>query len=632
MTNYIPSKSFSAPFVADQYLSMKQLKRESVEEIPTHSSSTNSEQEVTKTVSPQLLPRRLSNDDKSLSTPTLSRTNTSDRTTVDSTLRNSLHSGAKRGLKIGSALRGIFGQKGTNKNNHTGPNIHRGKNNYQMKANTNAEVVSPDIDAAFRLLSTDRRFTISINNVPEKYRTSTPVMFQLEHTHMQKLVMEMETCLKDLNCSVNIEELEKWAMLIYESMMLPSRTFHSVQHVFDVAIGADSIQKLAAFFHDIIYYSIDGGLKLKGQIELLSDIIIESEGKVYLTTETLDRNTQMVLDIFGFKKGQLLDPYHGLNEVLSSICAVRCYESTIAPIHLANIVACIEATIPFRKKDEQGRDPPTVLFDRLSQVNNHYDLTMTTEELVKAVQRSCGLANRDLKNFSTPERAVFLSNTWNLLPESNIPLRNVIAYRVSDFSLALRKMSGFFSTLDPEVIFTIFRDTDEANRAHRRLTDIAAENIRVALLYMKCKQLAVAVLEAIAVLTGGDAPIALFLGDLPERHHMSPTAENYISYVEPDESLKIDQTVFQLLRYGREEESYFDIKNSPLGAFLYALIGDDGVEKSLKLVTHCMDEEKSMLLLKSIPFYACKEIISACSKIAITRQNKMAKLLQQLEK
>jgi hypothetical protein len=539
---------------------------------------------------------------------------------------------SRRNLKnIGTSVRNIFHRK----NSETiakRPPIARGKSIRHFQENSNPEIVSSDVDAAYRLLSKDHRFSIAINNVPQNYRENVSDIFKMEHTRIQKLVIDMRTCLEDLGYSAPLEDLEKWSILIYESMMSPSRTFHSVQHVFDVAIGADSIQKLAAFFHDIIYYSIDGGLNPRCQTPILEDVIDEVDGKVYLTAEPLDSNTQMVLDIFGFQSGQLLDPYHGLNEILSSICAVRCYQSAVEPMHLAQIVACIEATIPFRKPDAQGRDPPAALFDRLNGVNDSYNLDMVPDEIVKAVQRSCDLGNRDLKNFATPERAVFLSNTWNLLPESNIPLRNVIAYRISDFAMALKKMSDFFSHLDPEVIYTHFRSTESELKVHRKRTDLAAENIRVALMYMNCKRLAIAALEAISILTGDDAPIALFLGDLPERHYISPNAENYISYVEPKENLKLDKTVFQLLRYGRESESSFDIKNSPFGAYLYALLGDDGVEQNLKIVAHPMDHEQAMLLLKSLPFQACNAIISACAKIAITRQEKLTSLLKELEK
>lgn len=590
-------------------------------ECPSTNSNTSSERENYDPVvtEKKVVTRKgMTTHDKSISTSSLVRSR------PESSVR-------RQSFSIGATIRKIFHHKDS-ETAQKRPSILWWKSIRHFQETSNPEIVSSDVDAAYRLLSKDQRFSIAINNVPENNRENVPAVFKMDHTRIQKLVIDMETCLKDLGYSAPLEDLEEWSILIYESMMSPSRTFHSVEHVFNVAIGADSVQKLAAFFHDIIYYSIDGGLNPRCQTPILGDVIEEVDSKVYLTSKPLDSNTQMVLDIFGFQSGQLLDPYHGLNEILSSICAVRCYQSSMEPVHLAEVVACIEATIPFRKCDAQGRDPPTALFDRLNKVNESYNLGMTPKEIVKAVQRSCDLGNRDLKNFATPERAVFLSNTWNLLPESNIPLRNKIAYRISDFAMALKKMSDFFSILDPEVIYTCFRCTESELKVHRKMTDLAAENIRVALLYMNCKRLAIATLEAISVLTGGDAPIALFLGDLPERNHISPTVENFISNVEPTKNLKIDKTVFQLLRYGRESESNFDIKNSPLGAYLYALIGDDGVEKSLKVVAHPMDNEKAMLLLKALPFEACDEIISACAKIAITRQEKMTRLLKELEK
>ncbi len=230
-------------------------------------------------------------------------------------------------------------------------------------------------------------------------------------TRIQMLVKEMEHCLSELNCTATSQELESWACIIYESMSAPSRTFHSVQHVFDVAVGADCIQKMAAFFHDIIYYSIDGGLS-KVQHDMLRDIITESNGVVAITEEKLDKNMSMTIDIFGFKSGQILDKFRGLNEFLSASTAVRCYQGNMDAKLLVAIVACIEATIPFRREDALGRCPAEALFDRLVKINVTYELDLTEDDLVKIVQRAVDLGNRDLANFSTPEHAVFLSNTW----------------------------------------------------------------------------------------------------------------------------------------------------------------------------------------------------------------------------
>lgn len=236
-------------------------------------------------------------------------------------------------------------------------------------------------------------------------------------TWIQQLVREFKNCLHSLNTQATDVQLEHWACIIYESMSLPSRSFHSVRHVFDISINAKPIQKLAAFFHDIIYYTIDGGLS-PAQNKMIGDLICEEGDNVSIVTGDIDTNTKMVMEIFGFQPGSKLDPFRGLNEFLSAVLAVRYYEEVMAPEHLAVIAACIEATIPFRKVVD-GKTPMDLLFERLSNVNQDYDLEMDEDDIVHAVQLAADLGNRDLGNFATDDRSAFLSNTWNLLPVSS---------------------------------------------------------------------------------------------------------------------------------------------------------------------------------------------------------------------
>merc|ERR1712151_90151 len=146
-------------------------------------------------------------------------------------------------------------------------------------------------------------------------------------TKMQRLVFEMKTSIQSLERhNVSNADLEDWACIIYECMSASSRTFHSVQHVFDISEAADPISKLAALFHDVIYYSIDGGVVNDRVEELIGNVFVavtkDGKDQVHITEEELDTNTYMVMDIFGFKPGQVLDPFKGLNEFLSAVVAI----------------------------------------------------------------------------------------------------------------------------------------------------------------------------------------------------------------------------------------------------------------------------------------------------------------------
>ncbi len=318
-----------------------------------------------------------------------------------------------------------------------------------------------------------------------------------DFSRMQRLVMEMKESIFQLeNSKPPDEKVEAWACLIYESMSAASRTFHGVQHVFDVSVNCDEIQKLCAFFHDCIYYTIDGGLS-KLQNEYLDGIIIEKDETVFLTKFFLEEALEMIICIFGFTKGQTLNPFKGLNEFLSAALAIRCFAPYLSKRYLAEIVTCIEATIPFR-----GGKPMDALYKRLTKANETFDLQMSEDEVERAVQRAADFANRDLLNFTLANRAIFLSNTWNLLPESNISLRNTRVFRISDFTHALLNMTGFFNSLDANTLFHNFRN-DPSDKIVAELTDKARKNIKIASIYMNCKLLAISVLAAFAELSGG---------------------------------------------------------------------------------------------------------------------------------
>lgn len=174
-----------------------------------------------------------------------------------------------------------------------------------------------------------------------------------EYTYLQRLVVEMRTSLEKFDdendVDVTDDQLENWAIIIYESMSAPSRTFHGVQHVFDISEGADPIQKVSALFHDVIYYSIDGGLN-PAQEKVLHGLVNEGEDKtVSLCEDEFDEATRLVIDIFGISPGQTLNPFSGLNEFLSAALAIRCLKTALSLSSLAKIAVCIEATIPFRE-------------------------------------------------------------------------------------------------------------------------------------------------------------------------------------------------------------------------------------------------------------------------------------------
>lgn len=369
---------------------------------------------------------------------------------------------------------------------------------------------------------------------------------------LSRIVLMFEQNRKALGLGeASLEDMEQLSFLIYDSMEAPTRTFHTIEHLFDLHYGADPIQTSAIAFHDIIYYQIDGGLSER-QSRCLHDIFTDQNGKLFITKHKLEQTIEIVMDVFGFEYGQLLDPFKGMNEFLSACVAARVFTGIdgISKYNQelnAKRSACIEMTIPFRKENADGQRTVDVLYDRLCKMNDKYDFGWDEPEIVQAVQRAADLGNRDLANFAWKDHGAFLSNTWKLLPESNVKLRTR-AFYLSDMQNALFKMVNFFSHLDPTSLFIAFRDPKEEKRQEAN-TKEAARNIRSARSYVASKFIGITALCAIADLTGGDTPCQHFTGDRKNTPHRknSDQIHFYLDWLKkPERGVTCDHDVMKV--------------------------------------------------------------------------------------
>ncbi len=444
---------------------------------------------------------------------------------------------------------------------------------------------------------------------------------------LRRLVTSFEGALEALNAKPTPEQLERWSVIVHECMSARGRSFHNVEHVFDIAAGGDPAEVLAALYHDTVYYQVDGGLPAKLST-LLADTIEVSEGTVKLAPfdPTADPARALVAAIFGFSPGQVLSPFAGLNEVLSTLLVARTVGPAIPTRTLALVACCIEATIPFRKPAADGRTAADALAARLSEVDGRFGLKLSAADRLQAVQRAVRLANRDVANFAFEDTARFLDNTWKLLPETNQALRSESAYTVREYRGALQKMEGFLSNLDPKVIFAGFQGAPPPAEVEE-LTRRAARNLRLGSRYLRAKLLAAHVLEALAEASGGDAPIALFMGDLPDPHG-GVRVERLEERLPPDPSppaADVDEEVWRLLAHGRSTKSGFDIQHSPLAAMLYRAQGDVSTDAMLAAARGGA-APRDLLARVSKPVLGA--VVKAVVALAPTRRLKLEALLK----
>ncbi len=380
------------------------------------------------------------------------------------------------------------------------------------------------------------------------------------------------------------EQVAATAKLIIESMSGTWRLFHTPEHIFEVGENGDAIEVLSALFHDSIYVQVDLGVGVNVAEKIVPYVRETEKHLTILDAGELpaDPTFAMVMMVFGFEPGQQLMPTKGQNEFLSAVVAAKCLADMLPQVVLAQIAACIEATIPFRPPSPAGESPAQRLHTRVTRVNEAFGYGWTAAEVVSVVQRAIRLANRDVENFSNPSSAEFLDNTWNLMPETNHDLIGSYSYTVSGYRTSLQKMEGFLSFLKPERVFQTYMEEPSAV-TYQALLQRTGKNLEVARLYLGSKLLSIAVVEALSQRLGVDIPLATMMGELPQRGLPYAQVENFLPkltpYIVPDTALEIE--VLNLLENGRTKSSNYDVKNSPVATFIIKSIGFTSAQQLL---------------------------------------------------
>lgn len=387
---------------------------------------------------------------------------------------------------------------------------------------------------------------------------------------------------KQLEVEVSPTKLAKVAKLIVKTMTGPWRYFHSTEHIFAVGGSTDAIEVLAALFHDIVYVQVDGSVNFN-LTYYLAPLIEEDRGRLFVREQSElpdDSTFKIVAAIFNISPGQELTHEVGQNEFLSAVVAAEVLDSFLPLPLIVQVVACIEATIPFRSTSESGLSCSEILHQRLRSTRDRFHLELTDAEIIQAVKRAVRVANRDIDSFAHPSSAVFLSDTWTLLPETNHNLQKSGSYTVRDYRTALQKMSGFMNFLKPELVFRQFQGEPD-DRTYRDLVERSRKNIEVARLYLGSKLVASAILEALSLRLGRDVSLAIMMGELPDSgFSVGRLGDSFPNLIKPYQpTTDIEQEVLYLLEVGRSNDTHYDLKNSPLTAFVVRYLSFDGIRQ-----------------------------------------------------
>ena len=439
---------------------------------------------------------------------------------------------------------------------------------------------------------------------------------------INQLIKTFLTAFSHLHLQVPSLEVEKLALLVHSAMDRGRRNFHTSRHVIEVSESLSPLQILAVLFHDLIYFQVDDGFP--GQVsELLTAFVSISSRQVFIKSEVVPNKAwELCLDIFAFKPGQKLSLFAGLNELLSAFVALSKLANYLSWPDMATIACCIEATIPFRGVDIYGNSPFINLAKRLRQINGKYELALTEVDIHQIVKLAVHVANKDVENFAEADPGRFLENTWSLLPETNAILWSSL-YSIANYREALLKMENFLGLLNPANVFHEYGDVP-GKRQYLQLTRQATRNVMISREYLGIKLLTIAIVEALALATGGDAPISMFLGDVKKDGEEIERAEDHLPPAHLVKGLRYNSTLLGLLELGRANDSGFDMKNSPLSAFIYKTLGGDRSHSYLNLARQMFAGQISAReFLDKIDHKIVSAIARSCAVIALSRRERL---------
>lgn len=380
------------------------------------------------------------------------------------------------------------------------------------------------------------------------------------------------------------------ATAVQQSMVGPWRFFHTLEHGMKVGGNEEPIEMLAGAFHDVVYVQVDAGIpfNLTGCISPVVEQV--GDAMVLRAMQPEIEHLQWLLPLFGLSAGQVLLPGAGQNEFLSALVAIKLLEPFVEKPVLLAIALCIEATIPFRQSPCPD-SLPEATFARLQAICQDQGLELTEAEQIAMVQRAVRVGNRDVMSFAESSAAHFLADTWNLLPESHQFSPGGL-HRIQDYRQVIEKTEDFFLNLDPSCIFQQFRG-EPSQAVHSHWESQARENLAVGQLYLSCKLVAIALLEALASPFGPQTALSLFMGTLPDGASSPPLRlEQFFPppHWSGDVMSEREQQVWQLLSKGRAASSHQgDVLYSPLATFMLQFHGFEPLPRQLQAAREWID-------------------------------------------
>jgi hypothetical protein len=366
------------------------------------------------------------------------------------------------------------------------------------------------------------------------------------------------------------------ANVVHQCMEAKTRNYHTSFHVLGLCEGMQPIQVLAALFHDVVFYQVDGGFPACVSA-LLEQVTCHEPGLLRLREVVPeDQAMSLCLDIFGFHAGQRLSPRQGMNEFLSAVVAARLLHAHLSTLQLMAVVACIELTIPFRGPDAKGHTATQRLAQRVQAAHARWASAQRASDptFVKTtVTQAVDLANRDVTGFIEASPQYCLVNSMLLVEESMMPRAAAGKKSLQAYRSALLGMDNFLSHLNPAWVGQSF-DGYPPGHEVMQMQATAERNISFVRDYLAAVLNIVAIIEALTKCAGISFPMALALigmNDTSAARLPAPPARSTVR-----------AGVHQLLKNGLADPASPGLQALPLVACIYAFLGQAGSQRTLQ--------------------------------------------------
>jgi hypothetical protein len=467
---------------------------------------------------------------------------------------------------------------------------------------------------------------------------SARIRGETDQSYVSSLIEDLMWAVTELRGphQISMKQAEDWAIFLHGTLTDERRAYHGIAHVFKIAAGASPIQLLAAFFRDVISYYVDVSTGLDPRrTELLKGVF--EPGTFILSKDMTDPRDACIVHIFGYPLGMDLAPhldgYVGLDIFVSALLAARLMKDALTLSHVVQLAACLEATIPFRKTAVGQDTPLEVLYKRVQSCNQLYGTDFSEQEIIVTVQQATDSHNRSCGNMATEDLAEFLDHTWRLLPEQHESLRQHALYTLTDYYTAIQSMAQLTKGLEPSSVFVSYKGVPSANELQRFHTRLQS-NSSIAQHYIQARLFSVAVVSALACLTGGDdAPKAFFFGDLPTFHRQSTALGDGLVQARDDEEETNENQVYYLLLTGKGMSDFkFDARKAPLAAFLLRELGFEAMTRALTQCEVPMTQESSWTLLRGLPRTVVEQVGNELARVALSRKKWIDRFLEDLKK